>query len=109
MDVKRLTLRERQIVELIGQGVRGRAVAKQLGITYFTLRKHRLNILRKHGLTTAAQLSAAAAAMLETASMPDRDFRPAGAPSPPGRSTSPPSSSRGTAARRSAVCSPSAR
>jgi DNA-binding CsgD family transcriptional regulator len=75
---KTLTLRERQVVELIGQGLRGRAIAEQLGMAYFTLRKHRLNILRKLDLTTAAQLSAAAAAMGATAE-PNRDFRPAGA------------------------------
>ena len=60
---QQLTFRERQVVELIGQGLRGRAIAERLGMAYFTLRKHRLNILRKLDLTTAAQLSAAAAAM----------------------------------------------
>jgi DNA-binding CsgD family transcriptional regulator len=86
MDEKRLTLRERQVVELIGQGLRGRVIAERLGMAYFTLRKHRLNILRKQGLTTAAQLAAAAAAMLDGAE-PNGDFRQAGAASPPGRST----------------------
>lgn len=76
---QQLTLRERQVVELIGQGVRGRAIAGQLGMAYFTLRKHRLNILRKLGLTTSAQLSAAAAAMLRATSEPNKDFGPAGA------------------------------
>jgi DNA-binding CsgD family transcriptional regulator len=85
MDEKRLTLRERQVIELIGQGLRGRAIAERLGMAYFTLRKHRLNILRKHGLTTAAQLSAAAAAMLDVASEPNRNFRPGGAALPLGR------------------------
>ena len=81
MDEKRLTLRERQMVELIGQGLRGRAVAERLGMAYFTSRKHRLNILRKLGLRTAAQLSAAAAAMLDGAAEPDGDFSSAGAAS----------------------------
>jgi DNA-binding CsgD family transcriptional regulator len=87
MDETRLTLRERQVVELIGQGLRGRVIAEQLGMAYFTLRKHRLNILRKQGLTTAAQLAAAAAAMLDGAAEPNGDFRQAGAASPPGRWT----------------------
>jgi len=85
MDEKRLTLRGRQIVELVGRGLRGRAVAERLGMAYFTLRKHRLNVLRKLGLTTAAQLSAAAAAMLDGASEPDHNFSSAGAGSPRGR------------------------
>ena len=74
---QRLTRRERQVVELIGQGLRGRAVAEQLGMAYFTSRKHRLNILRKLGLKTAAQLSAAAAGMLRAKAEYNRDFRPA--------------------------------
>lgn len=76
---RQLTFRERQVVELIGQGLRGRAIAEKLGMAYFTLRKHRLNILRKLGLTTAAQLSAAAAAMQRATSEPNPDFRRAGA------------------------------
>jgi DNA-binding CsgD family transcriptional regulator len=77
-DTKKLTAREREVVELIGQGLRGRSMAARLNMAYYTLRKHRSNILRKLGLTTAAQLSAAAAAMRETSVEPDRDFRPAG-------------------------------
>jgi DNA-binding CsgD family transcriptional regulator len=70
----KLTRRERQVVELIGRGLRGRAVARQLGMAYFTLRKHRLNILRKLGLSTAAQLSAAAA-LMQGDSGRNQDFR----------------------------------
>jgi len=109
MNEEKLTPRERQVVELIGKGLRGRAIAEQLGMAYFTLRKHRLNILRKLGLKTAAQLSAAAATMLDRALEPNRDFKPAGAALPPGRSMSLPSSSTAIAARKSAVCSLSAR
>jgi DNA-binding CsgD family transcriptional regulator len=73
-----LTARERQVIEVIGRGLRGRAAAARLGMAYFTLRKHRLNILRKLRLTTAAQLSAAAAAMLAQPPEPDSDFNCAG-------------------------------
>lgn len=59
----RLTRREREVMNLIGQGLRGRDAAERLGIAYFTLRKHRANILRKLGLTGSAQLSAAAVRM----------------------------------------------
>ena len=60
MDDSRLTRREVQVLELIGQGCGGRAIAERLAIAYYTVRKHRLSILRKLGLSTAAQLSATA-------------------------------------------------
>ena len=73
----RLTRRETQVVEMIGQGHGGRAIAALLGMAYQTLRKHRLSILRKLGLSTAAQLTAAAvsAGAIEA----DPDFRCVGA------------------------------
>ena len=101
-DATGLTPRERQVLELIGQGLRGRAAAARLGMAYYTLRKHRLNILAKLGLTTAAQLSAAAAAMLaEAAEDPGAGFKPGGGGSPPGSATWLTSSSRAAAPRRS--------
>ncbi|MTJ83958.1 MAG: hypothetical protein F8N37_23475 [Telmatospirillum sp.] len=72
-DGKRLTPREQQVMQLIGQGLRGREIARQLGMAYFTLRQHRLNILGKLGLSTAAQLSAVAAAMAAPVREPDSD------------------------------------
>ncbi|MNS73625.1 Transcriptional regulatory protein UhpA [compost metagenome] len=78
IDENRLTDREQQVIQLIGQGLRGRAIAGQLGMAYFTLRQHRLNILRKLGLTTAAQLSAIAAAMVVGTANPNRNFKSAG-------------------------------
>ena len=85
-----LTVREQQVMELIGRGLRGRAIAERLGMAYFTLRKHRVNILRKLHLTTAAQLSAAAALFQAEVEFAEdacsarkprhpRDFPPAGA------------------------------
>lgn len=62
-DEMRLTRREREVMGLIALGLPGRQAAERLGMAYFTLRKHRVNILRKLGLTTSAQLSAAAVAM----------------------------------------------
>lgn len=58
---RRLTTREQQVIELIGAGQSGRAIAERLGIAYDTVRKHRHSILYKLGLTSAAQLVAAAA------------------------------------------------
>lgn len=52
----RLTRREHEIVLLIGQAVRGKKIALALGISEYTVRKHRASIMRKLGLQSAAQL-----------------------------------------------------
>jgi DNA-binding CsgD family transcriptional regulator len=52
----RLTSREQEILLLIGQAVRGRKIARTLGISEYTVRKHRASIMRKLGLQSAAQL-----------------------------------------------------
>ena len=57
----RLTDREREVVALIGQGMDSRRIAEALGIAYFTVRKHRSNILGKLGLKSSAQLAVYAA------------------------------------------------
>lgn len=59
---KHLTGREIEIVRLIGRGMDSRRIAALLGIAYFTVRKHRSNILGKLELHSAAQLAAYAAA-----------------------------------------------
>ncbi len=41
---------------LIGRAVRGKKIALALGISEFTVRKHRASIMRKLGLQSAAQL-----------------------------------------------------
>lgn len=61
-----LTPREQEIFMLVGKGLDCREISYKLGITYFTVRKHRANITRKLKLHSAAQLSAyAVAAALE--------------------------------------------
>lgn len=65
---KVLTPREQQIIALIAQGLDSRQVARRLGIAYFTVRKHRSNILDKLEFTSAAQLAAYAAGAEPTAS-----------------------------------------
>lgn len=57
-----LTPREHEIMGLIAEGLSSREISKQLGIAYFTVRKHRSNILPKLGLHDAAALQAFAAA-----------------------------------------------
>lgn len=52
----RLTYREREILLLIGRAVRGKTIALQLGISEYTVRKHRASIMRKLSLQSAAQL-----------------------------------------------------
>lgn len=71
-DVVSLTPREREILALIARGDDSRQIALSLGIAYFTVRKHRSNMLGKLGLSSAAQLAAYAAAH---APDPGRDRR----------------------------------
>ena len=61
---RRLTKREHEIVVLIGKRLNTRQIADQLGIAYFTVRKHRSNLLYKLSLHSSAQLSAYAAALI---------------------------------------------
>lgn len=56
-----LTPREQQIIALIARGLDSRQIATNLGIAYYTVRKHRSNILAKLELSSAAQLAAFAA------------------------------------------------
>lgn len=51
-----LTSREQEILLLIGRAVRGKKIALALGISEYTVRKHRASIMRKLGLQSAAQL-----------------------------------------------------
>ena len=76
----RLTRRETEIVALIAQGLDSRQIADRLGIAYFTIRKHRSNILGKLQLTGAAQLSAYAATVSTGQPSWDRNSQPPGPP-----------------------------
>ena len=62
-DSADLTPREREILALIARGLDSRAIARALGIAYFTVRKHRSNMHTRLGLSSAAELAAYAAAM----------------------------------------------
>ena len=76
----RLTKREREVLALISQGLHSREIADALGIAYFTVRKHRSNILYKLRLTSAAQLSAYAIANASLAQPQNRHSRLPGPP-----------------------------
>ncbi len=53
-----LTLRERQILLLAAQGLTAKHVAERLGISPFTARKHRENLMRKLNLHSTAEITA---------------------------------------------------
>jgi two-component system response regulator NreC len=54
--MKKLTGREREVLTLIGEGLRNQDIAVQLGISPKTVSRHRENILRKLNLKTRADL-----------------------------------------------------
>jgi DNA-binding CsgD family transcriptional regulator len=56
-DVK-LTAREQEITMALTQGLRSSAVARDLGISIFTVRKHISSILRKYDVTSQTELIA---------------------------------------------------
>lgn len=52
----RLTPREQEIMELIGQGLLNREIAERIGLSPHTVNAHRKNIRRRMGITTKAGL-----------------------------------------------------
>lgn len=54
--IKKLTAREREVLMLIGEGLRNQDIAEQLNISPKTVSRHRENILRKLNLQTRADL-----------------------------------------------------
>jgi DNA-binding NarL/FixJ family response regulator len=55
--VERLTEREREVFELIGQGLGSRQIAVKLGISPKTIETHREHIKEKLELTTGTELT----------------------------------------------------
>lgn len=55
-----LTAREREILAEVGQGLSSKEIARRLGISDLTVRKHRENLCRKLGARNAAELVARA-------------------------------------------------
>lgn len=51
-----LTSREREVMALIVQGRTSKEIARLLGVSVLTVRKHRENLLRRLGLHSTAQL-----------------------------------------------------
>lgn len=53
-----LTPRERTVLALVLEGHSSKQIARQLGISHYTVHKHRENLMRKLGATSTAQLAA---------------------------------------------------
>lgn len=53
-----LTPRERQVLALVVEGHSSKQIARRLGISHYTVHKHRENLMRKLGATSTAQLAA---------------------------------------------------
>lgn len=62
---KPLTNRENEVVALIAEGLNSRQIAAHLNVAYYTVRKHRSNILAKLDLHNAAELSTYAVASVD--------------------------------------------
>ena len=54
--VSELTLRERQVLELIATGLTNRMIGHALGISHRTVETHRLRIMAKLGARTPLEL-----------------------------------------------------
>lgn len=52
----RLTPREREILQLLAEGMRNKEIAADLGITFRTVETHRINIMRKLGAHSVTEL-----------------------------------------------------
>ena len=59
-EIAALTTRERQVLDHVGQGLSSKQIARVLGISDLTVRKHRENLCRKLGSRNAAELVAVA-------------------------------------------------
>lgn len=58
-EIDALTAREREVLGHVGQGLSSKEIARVLGISDLTVRKHRENLCRKLGARNAAELIAA--------------------------------------------------
>jgi len=54
--LEKLTKRERELIRYFASGVKTRAIAHQLGLSFHTVNNHRKNILKKLGLNNLASL-----------------------------------------------------
>jgi DNA-binding NarL/FixJ family response regulator len=50
-----ITIREREILELLSKGLQNKSIAHELGLTENTVKAHMGNILRKYGVHNRVQ------------------------------------------------------
>jgi DNA-binding CsgD family transcriptional regulator len=66
-----LTRREREVLDLIGQGKTSKQIAAALNLSVYTVNNHRKHICKKIGLHSTAQLVAYAVMQLHSPKLPD--------------------------------------
>lgn len=54
---KRLTAREKEVAQLVSQGLLNKQVADRLGLSERTVQVHRANVFHKLGIRSAAELA----------------------------------------------------
>lgn len=65
-----LTRREREVLDLIGQGKTSKQIAAVLNLSVYTVNNHRKHICKKVGLHSTAQLVAFAVIQLQSSKLP---------------------------------------
>ena len=58
LDAVRMTQRERQVVELIGEGLSNKEIASRLNIASHTVKSHVRNVMEKLALHSRLQIAA---------------------------------------------------
>ena len=58
MDAVRMTAREREVIELIGEGLSNKEIATRLNIATYTVKSHVRNVMEKLALHTRLQIAA---------------------------------------------------
>jgi DNA-binding CsgD family transcriptional regulator len=65
-----LTRREREVLDLIGQGKTSKQIAAALNLSVYTVNNHRKHICKKVGLHSTAQLVAFAVLQSQSSKLP---------------------------------------
>ncbi len=65
-----LTRREREVLDLIGQGKTSKQIAAALNLSVYTVNNHRKHICKKAGLHSTAQLVAFAVLQSQSSKLP---------------------------------------
>ncbi len=82
MDATRMTKREREITELIAEGLSNKEIAQRLNIATYTVKSHVHNILEKQALHSRLQIAAQAHKSSVTSADSNRAAAPPASPRP---------------------------